>query len=313
MNDLLLGELNQLGGIIIVDSSFCITAWNTMAQQLLNKLCLLKRGEKIFAVLPALNPYFSNNISYYRAISLMISETAKPIYVAYSVQPSGGILFTLHETLPPTGFHSCEWLIAGIAQELRSPLTAIKTATGLISRIEPVSTAWLEVESEVNQQVWRVDQVIEYLAVLGHRDQYSSEETTDLSSILSPIIEEFGETHTISYYREQQDTVVGNAASLYYAFRELIKNAAEASSNRASITIITSSTEEEVIISIINYGEPILQEFTSVVFEPFFTTKPDQTGMGLTIARQLIHNCGGTICLYGSDEETVVKVYLRRG
>lgn len=64
-----------------------------------------------------------------------------------------------------------------------------------------------------------------------------------------------------------------------------------------AITIKTTLTEEDVIISIADNGTGMSDETKAKLFEPFFTTKPvgDGTGLGLSIVYNTIKKHNGTL------------------
>jgi signal transduction histidine kinase len=50
-----------------------------------------------------------------------------------------------------------------------------------------------------------------------------------------------------------------------------------------------------VKIEITDNGSGIPAELRERIFEPFFTTKPEGHGLGLSFARQILKNHGGTL------------------
>jgi signal transduction histidine kinase len=54
---------------------------------------------------------------------------------------------------------------------------------------------------------------------------------------------------------------------------------------------------EHVFINVSNNGPAISSELARQIFVPFFTTKQDGSGIGLSLARQIMNLSGGTITL----------------
>ena len=78
----------------------------------------------------------------------------------------------------------------------------------------------------------------------------------------------------------------------------LIKNALHASQNGEAILIKAYNNDEgEVIIEICDNGCGIPDEIAPHIFIPFFTTKESGSGIGLSIARQIMRLHGGSISL----------------
>ena len=77
----------------------------------------------------------------------------------------------------------------------------------------------------------------------------------------------------------------------------LIQNAIEAIGSQGIITINLYRQKDNLIIDIIDTGEGINPEIVSKMCDPFFTTKQTKfhTGLGLSIAKQIIDNHEGSI------------------
>ncbi|MHC1705544.1 MAG: PAS domain-containing sensor histidine kinase [Tenuifilaceae bacterium] len=78
----------------------------------------------------------------------------------------------------------------------------------------------------------------------------------------------------------------------------LISNAADAVAERSKgiINLKVQSLEAgKIIIEVEDNGKGIPLEIIDEIFTPFFTTKPNGSGIGLSIARQIIHLHGGRL------------------
>jgi signal transduction histidine kinase len=70
--------------------------------------------------------------------------------------------------------------------------------------------------------------------------------------------------------------------------------------------------DDEVIVRVSNDGEPIPASAQEQIFIPFFTTKTEGSGIGLSLARQIMRNHNGSIELAGSDKlQTVFELRFR--
>jgi CheY-like chemotaxis protein/anti-sigma regulatory factor (Ser/Thr protein kinase) len=85
-------------------------------------------------------------------------------------------------------------------------------------------------------------------------------------------------------------------AGLEEALSSLAVNAAEALPNGGIVTFRTRATGDRVLIEISDNGVGIDREVIHRVFDAFFTTKgPASSGLGLSIAYNLVTQQGGTI------------------
>ena len=85
----------------------------------------------------------------------------------------------------------------------------------------------------------------------------------------------------------------------------LIKNALQAGAKRIDIHA-RMGKEDDVIIDVANDGEPIPVSSQEQIFIPFFTTKKEGSGIGLSLARQIMRNHNGSIELVRSDDQQTV-------
>ena len=94
-------------------------------------------------------------------------------------------------------------------------------------------------------------------------------------------------------------------------FINLIKNALQAGAKRIDITA-RMDKDDEVVISVANDGTPIPAESQEQIFVPFFTTKKEGSGIGLSLARQIMRQHNGSIDLLRSDaSQTVFELRFR--
>ena len=91
----------------------------------------------------------------------------------------------------------------------------------------------------------------------------------------------------------------------------LIKNALQAGAKHIDITA-GMGKDDEVIVQVANDGEPIPVSAQEQIFIPFFTTKKEGSGIGLSLARQIMRQHNGSIDLVRSDTtQTVFELRFR--
>ena len=91
----------------------------------------------------------------------------------------------------------------------------------------------------------------------------------------------------------------------------LIKNALQAGAKSIDISA-RMGKDDDVIVEVANDGEPIPPAAQEQIFIPFYTTKKEGSGIGLSLARQIMRNHNGTIELLRSDASgTVFQLRFR--
>lgn len=97
--------------------------------------------------------------------------------------------------------------------------------------------------------------------------------------------------------------ILCNAAQLSQVVVNLTMNAAQAITDRGTITIKTEQDATHTHLHIIDTGCGIPAEKIGRIFDPFFTTKPINlgTGLGLSISHGIIEKHGGTITVQSEE------------
>jgi signal transduction histidine kinase len=91
--------------------------------------------------------------------------------------------------------------------------------------------------------------------------------------------------------------VVGDETQLELALLNLVTNALDAMPQGGALTLVVEALESSVRIDVRDTGAGIPPEIRSHIFEPWVTTKPSGrgSGLGLSIAKDVIARAGGTI------------------
>lgn len=93
----------------------------------------------------------------------------------------------------------------------------------------------------------------------------------------------------------------------------LLKNSIEAVSGIEHPEISISGycdERENIVIEITNNGPEIPETIAPKIFIPFFTTKPAGSGIGLSLSRQLIRRCGGTLKISGTSPHPTFRITI---
>ena len=192
-------------------------------------------------------------------------------------------------------------LSAGLAHELRNPLSTIRTSAELlVKRLEGAGSVAQElagyIVSEVDRTNLLVTRFLEFARPLQLRLA-----SVDVHALLDEAIQNFQRqdpSQSISIHRAYDPSVPaveGDATLLERVFFNLIQNAADASSADGGVTVKTRGLDSAIEIAVIDRGAGILPEHREQIFNPFFTTKPGGVGLGLPIAAKIVDEHGGRL------------------
>ncbi len=116
------------------------------------------------------------------------------------------------------------------------------------------------------------------------------------------------------YFPHQPVIIIADAALLEQALINLIKNALDALDETTQpklILAVRKHAEGKTAIEISDNGPGIPLEVQDQIFVPFFTTKESGSGIGLSLARQIVHMHRGTIsCTSEEGQGTLFTVVI---
>ena len=115
-----------------------------------------------------------------------------------------------------------------------------------------------------------------------------------------------------SYAAEDPDLIIyADEGQISQILINLIKNALQAGARHIGITA-TMGEDDDVVVRVANDGDPIPPAAQEQIFVPFYTTKKDGSGIGLSLARQIMRQHNGSMDLVKSDStETVFQMVFR--
>jgi C4-dicarboxylate-specific signal transduction histidine kinase len=92
--------------------------------------------------------------------------------------------------------------------------------------------------------------------------------------------------------------VYADAHMMEEVFLNLINNAMQALANVNSpklIRIVSAVDRDSVIVTVSDSGPGVPPPLRQSIFDPFFTTKGDGSGIGLSLARRMVMDHGGSL------------------
>jgi two-component system sensor histidine kinase AtoS len=193
-------------------------------------------------------------------------------------------------------------LSAGLAHEIKNPLSAIKTFVQLLPQKIGNSSFMEKFNITVPREIDRINHLVEDLLELTRR-RVRPLVDLKVDSLIHQVIDLHGEELKRRQIVFQDDlnktisSVHGDAETLYRAFSNLIINAIQAMPNGGILSISSkldpSSSSLEITFRDTGIG---MDETTAKnIFNPFFTTKDKGAGLGLALTRKIIEDHRGTI------------------
>lgn len=191
-------------------------------------------------------------------------------------------------------------LAAGVAHEIRNPLTAISGSVQLLAANPDTDDDSRALMTIVTREAERLNGLIaEMLDYANPRSR--TVVPFEITTMVDETITVFSQDRTHSGIQVQitKDSdagpvhLEGDPSRLRQVLWNLIRNAAEAAESTVSVQVYRS--DDHVRIRICDDGPGIAPEHLDKVFDPFFTTKDKGTGLGLATCHSIITEQNGTI------------------
>lgn len=191
-------------------------------------------------------------------------------------------------------------LAAGVAHEIRNPLTALKGFVKLMMHSEHSSLKYLAIMKE---ELERIELIVSELLMLS-KPQTSLLRCLNLKEVLEEVQALIGtqaimKNIDIVLEAESDDYPVHcDPNQIKQVFINFIKNAIEAMQHEGTIRIhIGIDSRSHTRVKVIDQGCGIPEDKLPRVGEPFFTTKEGGTGLGLMISQKIVEHHGGTMSI----------------
>ncbi|HBV88001.1 MAG TPA: PAS domain-containing sensor histidine kinase [Desulfosporosinus sp.] len=203
---------------------------------------------------------------------------------------------------------------AGLAHEIRNPLTTIKGFMELITP-EQWPKSFRPYQEIILDEIQTIEQLLNNFVLLTNPTAPQVvrldliEEIPSIILTIQPMIRKSGVTLVLEF-PSHSVYVMGDREQLVHALLSVLNNAIEVTPKGERVIIRLTEEESFVRISIIDYGPGIPEDLRTRVFEPFFSTHNEAIGLGLTIAQQIILSHQGKLHFSESSSSSGTVVMI---
>lgn len=193
-------------------------------------------------------------------------------------------------------------LSAGVAHEIRNPLTGIATTAQVLKeklQDDPEKTEYITV---ILDEIKRLDDIIKNLLTFA-RPLVPEPAEYKIGKVLEEAIalmKEKASGSTVELRLEvkiEDDMCFVDGDQMKQVALNLIMNGIEACGKGGEIFIQVKEADEKknILVEFSDTGEGIQPDVADKLYNPFFTTRAEGTGLGLSITRKIIESHGGHI------------------
>jgi signal transduction histidine kinase len=198
-------------------------------------------------------------------------------------------------------------LAAGIAHEIRNPLTSLKARLYTLEKHLQNVPAAKKDTIIINSEISRLEHIVQDVLSFARPTEPKLETIAadavllDIQGLMSLNLKGMGVRLVVETSSELLTRA--DRAHLKQVIINLVRNAAEAIdgagtvklSARAALVQLSGTETEAVILEVADDGRGIPPEVEKRLFDPFFSTKETGTGLGLAIAARIIEKQGGML------------------
>lgn len=205
-------------------------------------------------------------------------------------------------------------LAAGIAHEIRNPLTSLKGFLQLMIQSKKYQKDYAEV---MMSEFIRLEAIINEFLVLA-KTKSTTFDPVQVNSIVEDVCMVLESQAVLNNVRIEKQLsgdlpeILAVSNELKQVFLNILKNAIEAMEDAEGFITIRSYYEKDsVFITFEDQGKGISKDVLEKLGEPFYTTKEKGTGLGLMVTFKIIENHGGSIHFESEEGKgTTVKLKL---
>lgn len=324
-------------GLIALEPSLIITSFNQVADRLLNLSQVNATGKNAADVLPTIfldllqNPDIRQRVIEKQIVCRTADHPRLPLEVSAAMLTDetseflGYVLLfkdlrevqSLQKALARSQrLASIGSLAAGVAHEIRNPLSSIKGfATYFKERYAHIPED-CNISTILIQEVDRLNRVVSQLLEFSRPVRIFRQKVSiaDVIQNTLKLLERQANAHSVEIHLQMDaglPQVSIDPDQINQVLLNLLLNAVEAMPQGGAVEIRAAQDQDRLVIQISDTGAGIAETDLSRIFDPYFTTKPTGTGLGLPIVHNIVEAHGGDIRIEShSGKGAVVTIRL---
>jgi len=198
-------------------------------------------------------------------------------------------------------------LAAGVAHEIRNPLTAIKAWLFIQRKHLTPGTLEHDDADVIANEITRLERIVKDVLLFARPSEphlatvEANAPLREVQALLAPQLASTG-IHLI-HENGTEARICIDSEQIKQVLINLVQNAADSIGQDGTITMRARSSSmrlaeragETVVLEVADTGKGIPPQVEKRLFDPFFTTKDSGTGLGLSIAARIIEKHGGAL------------------
>ena len=195
---------------------------------------------------------------------------------------------------------------SGLAHEIGNPLGVIRTTIQSIQEdFDEAHSLWQTMDRVIHE-IDKLNKIVKDFNALGRPSppNFSEHNLRDVLTGLMPLIyteAKQKQIEVVTDFEEEEGRVWVDSQQIQQVLLNLILNAFQALPDGGKLVFriqpVSQDNQGYVAIAVQDNGPGIAAENLDRIFEPFFTTKSKGSGLGLSLAKAIVHENGGRITI----------------
>lgn len=206
-------------------------------------------------------------------------------------------------------------LAAGIAHEIRNPLTSLRGFTQLLQFDLGANHEYVDI---MINEIDRINTIVSELLLLAKPNKFEFKQVLlqklldDMITLMNGQANLHGvEIQLILESSIEDCYIYGIENKIKQVLINIVKNAIEAMPDGGLLIIKVGFDQDQVVLHFIDHGYGIPSEVLENIGQPFYTTKEKGTGLGLMVCYSIIESHQGILSIDSQEGKgTVVQIKL---
>jgi signal transduction histidine kinase len=227
--------------------------------------------------------------------------------------------------------NSRQIFLAILGHDLRSPLSSISIGAHFLSKSEALDDKQIKTAGHIKRSVFAMNRMIndllEFAGAQIGREIPIKPEAADMGNICQVSLDEVQSVYPNAVFDfEKSGDLTGNfdPARFHQVLTNLLNNAVKYGKGDMPVTLSVAGEKERITLKVKNFGNAIPPESIQIIFNPLIQLPSNESnsseshlstsmGLGLFIAREIVHGHKGPIEVESSESEgTAFIVVLPR-
>ena len=202
-------------------------------------------------------------------------------------------------------------LSAGLAHEIRNPLTSIKVLFQTFKDNPALTREDMRVVLSAAEQM---DDLLTRFLRFARSDEFNLSDVY-INSLIKQVLTLIrfqikNQSINVNMKLTKLPPIKADRAMIEQALLNLVLNAVEAMPEGGTLTISSEAQNGYAFVSVGDTGAGISEDIKDKIFDPFFTTKGDGTGLGLSIVYNIAHLHNGEVGFENNGKGTTFNLKI---